>query len=181
MCLVLAPAAQATTLLALDLASLEGSADTIVRGQVTHVSSRWTQGGGRIVTEIELLVVETWKGTAPAKVVVMQPGGIVGDIGQRVDGVASFTPGEEVVVFLEARGEKFTMAGMAQGRFKVERSSDGQAIYARQDQCGELHLVDAVSRQPVSQPPMSMPMDSLKMRVVRTAPSQPAIAPQVTP
>jgi hypothetical protein len=107
----------------------------------------------------------------------------VGDIGQRVDGIASFAPGEEVVVFLEARGGRYIMAGMAQGRFKVERSSDGQSTYVRQDQCGELHLVDGVTREVVTQAPLAMPLETLKRQVAAMTPTRPAPvnAPLVTP
>lgn len=176
-------------MLALDVSGLSRSADAVVQAKVEKVTARWTKDGGRIVTDIELRVVEAWKGAASGTVKVMQPGGVVGEIGQRVDGIASFAPGEEVVVFLEARGNRFTLAGMAQGRFKVERSSDGRSAYVRQDQCGELHLIDAVTRQAVSQPPLAMPLEKLKQQV-RVAPpagvtpptgAGPVISPLVAP
>ncbi|MHB8873799.1 MAG: hypothetical protein ACYC8T_08955, partial [Myxococcaceae bacterium] len=124
-------AAGATTLLAMDVPALARGADAIVRGSVVGVTSRWTGDHQRIVTEVQIEVADRLKGTAPQIVTVVQPGGVVGDIGQRVSGLASFAEGEEVVVFLERRaGGTFLVEGMAQGKFRVERSSDGKAAYA---------------------------------------------------
>lgn len=168
-------------MLALDVPGLTRSSDAVVRAKVTKVSSRWVKGGGRIVTDIEFSVLEAWKGASAASVKVTQPGGEVGDIGQRVDGVASFVPGEEVVVFLEARGPRFTMAGMAQGRFKVERSSDGRSTLVRQDQCGELHLVDGATRQETSQAPIALTLEGLKQAVTAAAAGAPRPSPTTAP
>ncbi len=164
--LLVAPVlATATTLLALDLPALTRASGTVVRGRVVSTQARWTADHSRIITDTTLEVAETLKG-APAKtVVVMQPGGEVGDVGQHVEGVARFQKDEEVVVFLEARGtERFTLSGMAQGRFKVERAADG-TVRARQDQCADLYLVDRQSRQPTSLAPLDLPLDDLKRRI----------------
>jgi hypothetical protein len=170
-CLLLAPSlAWATTLLALDVDGLAATSDAVVRATVTRVTPRWTRDGARIVTDVELAVSESWKGGAPRTIVVMQPGGVVGDLGQRVEGSASFTPGEEVVLFLEARGERYTVSGMAQGRFRVERSSDGTLAYARQDQCQQLRLVDPLTRQEVAPAPLALKLEALRARVQAGSP-----------
>jgi hypothetical protein len=137
----------------------------VVRGKVVSSQARWTADHGRIITDTTIEVAEALKGRPAKTVVVMQPGGEVGDVGQRVDGVASFHPGEEVVVFLEARGvERFTLSGMAQGRFRVERAADG-TVHARQDQCADLYLVDRSSRLPSSRQPLDLPVDELKRQI----------------
>jgi hypothetical protein len=172
-------AASATTLLALDLEGLTKSSQVVVRGTVKNVSSRWTRDGGRIMTDAVIEVAETWKGTARTQVTVMQPGGEVGDVGQLVHGTVKFRPGDEVVVFLEGgRGtEHFLLTGMVQGRFKVERSSDGKAVFARQELEGEALFLDAATRQPVSAGGVVMPIEQLRARVLAfsgaTAPVEP--------
>ncbi len=166
--------ALATTMLSLSVDGLATGADSVVRGKVVSVVPRWTMDHARIITDTTIEVSETWKGAATRQVVVMQPGGEIGDVGQHVEGIARFSPGEEVVLFLEARGaERFTVAGMAQGRFRVEKQSDG-TMQARQDQCGDLYTVDAATRQPVSRPPISLPVEALKQRVRVLIPSTPA-------
>jgi hypothetical protein len=178
--LLLAPLAHATLLVALDVEGLAGSSDAVVRATVTRVSSRWTRDGGRIVTDIELDVAETWKGGVRKTIVVMQPGGVVGDLGQRVDGVATFALGEDVVLFLEARGDRFTVAGLAQGRFKVEASSDGATVSARQDQAAALHLVDPATRVEVAAAPLALPLAMMKLKV-QQASARPQLLPRVAP
>jgi hypothetical protein len=176
--LAIAPVAFATTMLEQDLASLTKGADVVVRAQVLSSQARWTSDHARIITDTELEVQEAWKGKPAARIVVMQPGGIVGELGQKVDGVALFEPGEEVVVFLEARGDRFTVAGMAQGAFHLARSSDGKTVFARQA-LDEALLLDPVTRQPVAGPRSVLTVEQLKARVAQAlaAPSSPSLTP----
>jgi hypothetical protein len=99
--------------------ALARASDAVVRGRVERRASR--RVGPRIYTDVEVRAADVWRGGAPAVVKVVVPGGVVDGIGQRVDGAPSFTPGEEVVVFLSAglRGE-FRVNGLAQGKFRVE-------------------------------------------------------------
>lgn len=169
--------AQATTLLALDVAALTKGSSLVVRAKVKSVASRWTKDGGRIMTDAVLEVSETWKGTPTSQVTVMQPGGVVGDVGQLVHGTITFTAGEEVVVFLEPRGERYLLTGMMQGRFKVETSSDGKWTSARQEFDGQALFLDPVTRQPVSLGVVALPIDTLRAQVLAasgaTAPVEP--------
>jgi hypothetical protein len=169
--------AQATTLLALDVAALTKGSSLVVRAKVKSVASRWTKDGGRIMTDAVLEVSETWKGTPTTQVTVMQPGGVVGDVGQLVHGTITFTAGEEVVVFLEPRGERYLLTGMMQGRFKVETSSDGKWTSARQEFDGQALFLDPVTRQPVSLGVVALPIDTLRAQVLAasgaTAPVEP--------
>jgi hypothetical protein len=174
-------AAYATTLLALDLNALTTQADVVVRGRVVRVAARWTKDHARIVTDTELAVTETWKGAPTRHLTVMQPGGEVGDLGQLVEGVAKFKVGEEVVLFLEARGDRFTVAGMAQGRFLIESPTNGQPSIARQDQCDDLYLLSQRTRQAVSPAPLALTVEALKQQVVVLAPSAPPPATRVVP
>jgi len=178
---LLAGMAHATTLLALDLTSLTKGSSTIMRGTVRSVSSRWTKDGGRIMTDAVLDVSETWKGAAVKEVTVMQPGGEVGDVGQLVHGTVKFKAGDEVVVFLEGRGDRFLLTGMSQGRFKVERSSDGKSIFVRQELDGEALFVDPSTHQPTQPNSIAMTLDQLRARVNalggNTAPLEPTRPP----
>ncbi len=164
-----ASVAGATTLVAADVPSLSRTADRIVQATVSHLESRWTGDHLRIITEVTLDVSETLKGSASSQVRVIQPGGIVGDVGQRVSGLASFEPGEEVVVFLQQRaGDSFLVAGMAQGKFKVDRSSDGKAAFALQDSLGDARVLDPRTGQPSPAPARNaLPptLDALKAQI----------------
>lgn len=172
--------AGATTMLAVDVPMLARGADAIVRGSVTRMDSHWTGDHLRIVTDVEIDVGEAMKGQVPSRVTVVQPGGVVGDIGQTVSGLASFKVGEEVVLFLERRaGDSFLVSGMAQGKFRVERSSDGKAAYAVPDSTGDALLLDPATHQPVSSPvsaPRPATLDELKAQI-KDALKAPAAAP----
>lgn len=158
--------ANATTLLALDVPALTRGSSVVVRATVRSVEARWTKDGGRIMTDAVLEVTEPWKGTPGKQLTVMQPGGVVGEIGQMVHGTAKFSVGEDVVVFLEARGDRFLLTGMLQGKFKVETSSDGKAVFARQATEGDALLVDPNTRQAVHAAAVVLPIDTLRAQVL---------------
>lgn len=163
--------ASATTMLALDVTGLTYASDAVVRGTIVSVEPHWSGDNARIFTDAEVQVTEVWKGPSTLKTLTaMQPGGELGDVGQRVHGVATFAPGEEVVLFLEKRGPRFTITGMAQGKFRIE---GGVASAAPNS---ELALLDPATHQPVSRPPLSMPLETLKAQVkaaVLQAPVEP--------
>lgn len=97
-------------------------APLIVIGVVGEQSARWDEDRRGISTWTELKVKETLKGKAPAKLVVRQPGGVVGNIGAHVAGAARFEPGEEVLLFLEPPGDdasKLIVRGLSAGKVRL--------------------------------------------------------------
>lgn len=180
---LLCEAALATTLVKADLAQLTRQSDVVVVGQVTRVGSRFTSDRQRIVTDTEIAVSQAVKGEVQKTIVVMQPGGEVGDLGQKVAGVALFTPGEEVVVFLERRGERYFVVGLGQGKYKVQRSSDGKAAYAVPPSELDATLVDPVTREHVSPESAPVLLEVFLQRVAAAAgaaaPAQPAAPPKL--
>lgn len=159
----------ATTLLRTDVAELSSASDTIVQGTVRRVQSRWSGDGRRIVTDVEIEVTDTLKGQPGGTVLVTQPGGKVGDIGQVIHGLATFSPGEEVIVFLEKRGKvSFQVSSMAQGKFQVRRDADGKTVLAVPESTGDTLLLDPVTRQPTASAMKPVPLTELKASV-RTA------------
>ncbi len=169
--------ANATTLLALDVPALTKGSTVVVRATVRSVQARWTKDGGRIMTDAVLEVSEPWKGTPEKQLTVMQPGGVVGEIGQMVHGTAKFAVGEDVVVFLEARGDRYLLTGMIQGKFKVETSSDGKAVFARQATEGDALLIDPATRQAVHPAPVLLPIDTLRAQVLAASGARAPVEP----
>ncbi|XXF75806.1 hypothetical protein P2318_22445 [Myxococcaceae bacterium GXIMD 01537] len=158
--------AGATTMLRVDLAGLSASSDAVVHGTVRRVESQWSGDGRRIFTDVEIEVHEALKGQPGATVVVTQPGGQVGDIGQVVHGLASFTPGEEVVVFLgRVGGDGYHVSGMSQGKFEVRRAADGKSVLAVPASTGDALLLDPVTRQPSASTLRTVPLSELKANV----------------
>jgi hypothetical protein len=180
--LLLGLAAGATTIIRQDVPDLSRQADAVIRGTVSRAESRWSGDRRTIFTEVEIQVAETLKGPARKTVIVREPGGVVGNIGQRVDGVASFQKGEEVVVFLARRpDDSFAVEGMAQGKFRVERSSDGRAAFAVRGDVDAL-VLDPATGRPVQVEQRSRTLDELRgeIRSALAAPPQPT-APMPVP
>ena len=162
----LSPDAGATTLLRTELPELTQGSDVVVQGRVRHMESRWSADGRRILTDVHLEVTDALKGTPGAIVTLTQPGGRVGDIAQRVDGLASFTPGEEVVVFLQQGGaERFVLRGMAQGKYSVKREGAGREPLAVPEAVGEALLIDGKTGQSTSVRSQTLTLAQLKQRV----------------
>ena len=123
--LVAAAPALASTAVQMDVASLTAHSSDVVHGRVLSATPSWTGDHRRIVTRVELEVLEAWKGGASGRITVLQPGGEVDGIGQRVTGVADLGKGEEVVLFLERSGPNHRVVGLAQGVYRVSGSADG--------------------------------------------------------
>src|SRR5262249_19080148 len=112
MLLATAIPALASTAIQMDVPALTAHATEVVHGRIVSSVPGWTGDHRRIVTRVEVEVLETWKGTVAGKLTVVQPGGEVDGIGQRVSGVAELGPGEEVVLFLERTGPNHRVVGL---------------------------------------------------------------------
>lgn len=91
----------------------------IVRGHVARTVAGWDAEQHRIWTWTELVVSDPIKGKPGAVVLVKQPGGEVGPIGQTVAGAAQFREGEECVLFLEPAPDEpgaWAVSGLAAGK-----------------------------------------------------------------
>lgn len=175
--LLLALPAAASSVMSLDLPQLAQLSHTVVRAQVKGSAARWSADRSRIVTDVELQVLETWKGEAKPSLVVLQPGGVIGEVGQRVHGLPSFQAGEEVVVFLERRGsERFIVTGMAQGKWRIEPATDGKGAMAVPDpEAAGLRTVDPATGQETTKRREAMAFERFEALVRGAlAPTQPS-------
>jgi hypothetical protein len=90
----------------MSLSELVGNSDLIVRGEVLKTECRWgtleSDPGSRIIfTDATVAVGELLKGTSDrSELVIATEGGVIGDLGLRVEDMPEFAVGEEVVVFL---------------------------------------------------------------------------------
>jgi hypothetical protein len=135
-----AAAAAATVRGPADVATLTATSEAVLHARVVARESRWGAGGessGLIFTRVTLQPIEWWKGTGtPAPIVLRVPGGSVGELTQTVDGVAAFSPREEVVVFLRKLGEEpgtavYAVERLALGKFSVGGPPGGPARAVR--------------------------------------------------
>jgi hypothetical protein len=169
---LLALPAGATSLLYRDVPALTRASDAIVVGRVVKTESRWTSDHRRIVTDVTLEVSESLKGAPGSTVVVRQAGGQIGEIGQRVDGMASFARGEEVLVFLTQRPDQsFLLSGMAQGKYRVEHATNGKVL-AHPESPGTARFIDPQTQAEIEVKPQTLELPTLKSQI-RTSLAKP--------
>jgi transcriptional regulator GlxA family with amidase domain len=160
--LLAASPALAAQAVALSVEALASGADAVVRGRVMQKSATVSEDGRRVFTLVDVEVADTWRGSAPRTVRVIVPGGVAGNLGQRVEGTPAFVEGEEVVVFLHrAEAGGFRVAGLAQGKYSVAAATATPDL-------SQLHFV---GRQvaPGERLTEAMPLAELERRV-RSAP-----------
>lgn len=98
----------------------------VVRGRVVSLESSWTEDRTQIVTEVRIAVEEVLKGDAALEVRLIQPGGQVGDIAQISPQGATFSMGEEVLVFTQPEpGARLRLVSFAEGKVGLERDERG--------------------------------------------------------
>jgi hypothetical protein len=158
--LLFASLASATTLVHLDVGALTRASTRVARARVDAISSRWAEPG-RIVTEVQLTRLETWSGSDLPSLRVLLPGGEVDGIAQRLEGVPTFRPGEDLVLFLAARGPAQTsqahqLVGLSEGVWRVERTEAGELL-ARPEPLDGIRLVEPRgSRSTEARVPLSL-------------------------
>jgi hypothetical protein len=161
--LLLAPAApaRAAVVVALDFDQLAVDAHRVVLGQVLGISARWSADKTIIETVVEVAVeTELSPSSAGPTVRIVQPGGVIGDVGLAVPGMPEFRQGERVLLFLHVTGADpdgvptHQVVGLAQGKLVVlprlgggydvrQQYPDGLAL-AFPDANGTLQATDRV-------------------------------------
>ena len=133
-CLVLAavPNASPTTFVKMSLEQLSAATPLIVRAHCQ--GSIVSADRGEIWTITSFEVRETWKGSAPAVLRVRLLGGRTAQLTSHVEGVPRFRAGEDVVLFLAPlhRGD-YSVAGWAQGTFRIRRGGTAASLAVTQD------------------------------------------------
>ena len=132
--LVFAVPALGAVVVAATVEEMAQASHVVVRGRVGQVQVAWDEGQNRIWTRAEIQVLESLKGNATPIILVRQPGGEVGNIGQRVEGVARFTQGEEALFFLETVPDEpnvYTVYALAAGKVNFEKSRVGEVRAVR--------------------------------------------------
>ena len=124
--------------------SLVDHASCIIEGQVTNLSSRWTDDRSAIVTEAVVVTTDVLLGNTNC-VTFLYKGGVVGDLEQQVSDMPRLTNGQQVLVFLRPqtpdeakrdradaqREPRYTLLGAAQGLYRIEggrAKKDGFAV-----------------------------------------------------
>lgn len=125
---VMAALAGATTVIPMSVEQLTHASSNVVRARAARSWSEWNPQHTAIFTYTQFAIESQLKGTAPATLVVKQPGGIVGGTEQKVSGVRQFAGKERTVLFLRpsiAADGTMVVVGLMQGHFRVEQTAEG--------------------------------------------------------
>jgi hypothetical protein len=160
----------AVTLRQMSMGEMTASATAIVRARVTGSSA--SRIGPTIYTHYKLQATETWKGAAPAEVLL--PGGTFSGLRQSFPGVPQLSPGSEYVLFLWTSSSTGIthVIGFSQGIFNVTEQADG-SMQASRPATGETMLDSAGT--PVRDRAVSITLADMKSRVKASA-LQPGVA-----
>ena len=179
--------ARASLVLALDLPTMVTRADNVAVVDVVSVKAGWDADHEQILSTIDLVVVDSWKGSAASgtHLTIVQPGGTVGDLTQTVHGMTRFVPGERAVVFLTGRPEHASVVGMAQGKRIVAReAATGRFVVHAPDKAGATFIrsTPASGSSPVFDL-RARPLDDLRadVRALAVTKAAPAPAPGAKP
>src|ERR1700751_2445899 len=108
----------ATALKRMSLSELSSAAHVVIRARCVSNSTRWESG--EIWTFTIFDVEETWKGSASPQMKVRLLGGRAENLTSTVSGIPRFSPGEEVVLFLERTpAQDFSIVSWMQGTFRI--------------------------------------------------------------
>src|SRR5258708_6341640 len=98
---LIASDAHATLQRAIEFDQKVDEAAAIVLAKVARTHSQWDPSHRWILTYSTFTVEQTLKGSAPAEVTLVTPGGAVGNVVQSTIGIRPFREGDENVVFIK--------------------------------------------------------------------------------
>ncbi len=156
-------AAEATTLVRMNLDQLTASAAVVARTRCLSAESRLERGEIWTLTQFE--TVEALKGTPPPQITVRLIGGRAGHLISTVDGVPRFRAGEDAILFLHPLGSgEWSVTSWTQGTFRVRRDSRTQRETVTQDTSG-LAIFNPATRQFEPGGIKNLPLEEFRQRV----------------
>ncbi|MCP3980248.1 MAG: matrixin family metalloprotease [bacterium] len=130
---LLTSAAQASVSIYMPPEHLAARAELVVEGTVTRTASGLDAGRGALATYVTLAIDQVHRGPAQLReVVIREPGGRHGNLINVVDAAPAYTPGETVLVFLEAAADgALRTSGLFFGKFQIQNDENGRRIAVR--------------------------------------------------
>jgi hypothetical protein len=120
--------AHATLQRAIEFDQKVDEAAAIVLAKVARTHSQWDPSHRWILTYSTFTVEQTLKGSAPAEVTLVTPGGAVGNVIQSTIGIRPFREGDENVVFIKNTSSGPTVLYFDQGAYDVKADDRGEKM-----------------------------------------------------
>ena len=106
----------------INIKKLTDGADMILTGKVAKQNSIWNKDKTRIFTEVTVEVEEYLKGNNGTKsIVVITPGGEVGEVGELYTHMPKFNKNEDVLLFVkkDIENENYNVLNGKEGKFTL--------------------------------------------------------------
>ena len=126
----------ASVILPASLAELASDADGVVYARVTGVDVRQSPGSLRVERLVTLQIVRSAKGSWPAVLQIVVPGGELGRYRTVVPGAPALVEGDEALIFFRQHGTALPrIIGLSQGlvRVRVDPGSGARTVQAPPD------------------------------------------------
>jgi hypothetical protein len=113
----------------LTLSQLAQRSEVVVSGKVTSVQSKWNNARTKIVTSVNIMIAEQFKGSpGQTSLTIVTLGGEVNGIGESYSHMPKFTRDEQVVVFATRdRAGQYRVTGGDQGKFTIKQDANSNA------------------------------------------------------
>lgn len=105
-------------------------AQSIVMGKCIRTRSQWDDQHRFIITYSTFALEKALKGTAPAEITVVTPGGQVGSLRQESIGIPVFHEGDERLLFVKNTSAGPTVLYFDQGTYDVSSDEHGEKVIA---------------------------------------------------
>lgn len=116
--------AHATTFAEMTIEQFTDASTYIVEGRVQEVWTELDERSSLVWTRARVAVTATYKGPdAPVELIVDSAGGRVGDYELYIPGMAVFSEGEDVFLFLAENGQRLVPVSKFQGKYTVRRAN----------------------------------------------------------
>lgn len=110
-----------------DLKKITENSDAIITGKVIDQKSEWNSDKTRIFTKVNIKVDEFLKGSAhQSTIIVIHPGGEVGEVGEIYSHVPGFFDNENVLLFLQKSEDNNSYKVMEGESGKISMTDDKQ-------------------------------------------------------
>jgi hypothetical protein len=152
----------AATLEKLTLDDMALKSTTVVRVRV--LDSYVQQHGALLYTHYRVQASEWWKGSGPATLDVVVPGGTLSGIRQSISGAPKLAAGSDHVLFLWKSPRGLThILGLSQGLFDVAKNAAGETVATRA--ASTERIIDRSSGRTVADEPLTFRLSDLRQRV----------------
>jgi hypothetical protein len=157
----------ATVIVPADFREVVAGSQMIVVGRVIDVRAEWADGRRRIDSYVTVDVASTLKGQASDTITFIVPGGQIGRYRSVMIGAPVFAPGDEAVLFLNARDSAVPyIFGLNQGVYRVRVDARGQRLVVPPPLMARSQSAEVVRRGAATRVPVPLDRFDAEVRAI---------------